>query len=190
MWLTRVNGLLGVFWSEFFPEKNGGIFEEVTCEPIEDCNDNALLFKGVTLNWLAMTALLVPSTYNTILPKIQTTAAAAAESCSGGGNNICGVQWYTKKYDNHPGMEQSITATDLFVANMIKFDAGGADPGPVTAKTGGNSTSDPNAGQSEITKASGKGDPVTMADRVGAGFVTVLILGISLGAMGWMIHGT
>ncbi|KAJ5691762.1 Mannan endo-1-6-alpha-mannosidase DCW1 [Penicillium macrosclerotiorum] len=184
-WLTAVNGLMNKTFDKFFPTSNGGIFEEVVCEPSESCNDNEILFKGLVSSWLSFTALIVPSTYSTILPYLQTSATAAAKSCTGHNNNTCGVRWYKSTYDGWMGMEEQISATNIFVANMIQFDSSA----PVTSTTGGNSTSDPTAGENDTTTSSETTSKITTGDKAGAGILTVVFVVGWVGLMSWTVLG-
>jgi mannan endo-1,6-alpha-mannosidase len=172
-------------FDHFFPTSNGGIFEEVVCEPSESCNDNEILFKGLVSSWLSFTALLVPSTYSTILPYLQTSAKAAALSCTGHDNNTCGVRWYQSKYDGWIGMEEQISATNLFVANMIQFNTSG----PVTATTGGNSTSNPTQGANDSSSSTTKQSTITTGDKAGAGILTVVFVVGWVGLMSFTVLG-
>lgn len=172
-------------FDHFFPDSNGGIFEEVVCEPSESCNDNEILFKGLVSSWLSFTALLVPSTYSTILPYLQTSAKAAALSCTGHSNNTCGVRWYQSTYDGWIGMEEQISATNLFVANMIQFNTSG----PVTATTGGNSTSNPTQGENDTSSSTTKQSTITTGDRAGAGILTVVFVVGWVGLMSFTVLG-
>lgn len=171
-------------FTKFFPDSNGGIFEEVTCEPSESCNNNEILFKGLVSSWLSFTAMLVPSTFNTILPKIQTSAQAAAKSCTGHSNSTCGVRWYQSKYDGWIGMEEQISATDVFTASMLSFNASA----PVTSTTGGNSTSNPNAGNNDTTTSTTT-STITTKDKAGAGILTVVFVASWVGLIGWTVLG-
>lgn len=141
-----MDGLLGTLLKTFFP--TGGIFQEVSCERINNCNFNEILFKGVTSTWLAFTAMLVPETASQIMPLLEKSAVAAGKSCSGKGSNVCGIKWYTNQYDGTSGMEQQISASDVILASMAQFSG---VKGPVTSKTGGNSTSNPNAGEKKTS---------------------------------------
>ncbi|KAJ5378225.1 Mannan endo-1-6-alpha-mannosidase DCW1 [Penicillium cataractarum] len=184
-WLSAVNGLMNKTFDHFFPTSNGGIFEEVVCEPSESCNDNEILFKGLVSSWLSFTALLVPSTYSTILPYLQTSAKAAALSCTGHNNNTCGVRWYKSEYDGWIGMEEQISATNIFVANMIQFNTSG----PVTATTGGNSTSNPTQGENDTSSSTTQQSKITTGDRAGAGILTVVFVVGWVGLMGFTVFG-
>lgn len=160
------------------------ILYETHCEPQGRCNYNEMLFKGIVSSWLSFTAQLVPSTYNRILPILRTSAQAAAKSCSGNDNNTCGLTWYESKFDGWTGMEEEIIAANIFVANLIAFN----NTGPVTSTTGGNSTSNPNAGESH--KSSGSVEkPITTADRAGAGILTALCVLSSAGLLAFTIIG-
>ena len=163
----------------FFP--TGDIFQEVSCEKIENCNLNEILFKGVTSIWLSFTAKLVPETAETIMPLLEKSAVAAGKSCSGKGSDVCGIQWHINKYDGTSGMEQQVSASDVILASMAQFSS---TDGPVTAKTGGNSTSNPNAGENEDLDPGPK--PVTTGDKVGAAFVTLIVVGAWSVSIVWL----
>lgn len=184
-WKTPVDGLLGKTLKTFFP--TGDIFEDTTCEPTKKCNFNEILFKGLTSSWLAFTALLVPDTAAQIKPKLASSAQAAAKSCTGNNNNTCGITWYQNKWDGTTGMEQEISATNVFLANMINFDTGTF--GPVTSKTGGNSSSDPNAGEGKGGGDDVKEKPTTSGDKAGASILTLIFVFTWAGGMVWMMLG-
>ncbi|KAJ5771429.1 uncharacterized protein N7511_003480 [Penicillium nucicola] len=182
-WLTAVNGLLNKTFDTFF--LTGNVIEDFNCEPSETCNDNEILFKGLTSSWLALTAVLVPSTFDTVLAKLQTSGAAAAASCTGHNNGTCGVRWYKSEYDGWLGMEEEISATNVFLANMINFNT----QAPVTSTTGGNSTSNPTAGEDDSDATSGKQTVITTGDRAGAGILTAVFIAGWIGLMGFMLIG-
>ncbi|OGE55973.1 hypothetical protein PENARI_c003G04757 [Penicillium arizonense] len=182
-WQTAVNGLLNKTFETFF--LTGNIIEDFNCEPSETCNDNEILFKGLTSSWLALTAVLVPSTFDSVLAKLQTSGAAAAASCTGHNNGTCGVRWYKSEYDGWLGMEEEISATNVFLANMINFNK----TAPVTSTTGGNSTSNPTAGEDDSNASSGKITVITTGDRAGAGILTAVFVAGWIGLMGFMVVG-
>jgi mannan endo-1,6-alpha-mannosidase len=158
---------------------------EVACEPIETCNLNEILFKGLVTSWLAFTALLVPSTYDRILPKLQGSAVAAAASCTGNGNNVCGVRWYDKKWDGWSGMEEQISAADVLTVNLITTK----HKGPVTSTTGGNSTSDPSAGSQDKSGQNTPPSKIGIADKAGASIMTIAFAVGWVGLMAFMVIG-
>lgn len=162
----------------------GKIFSEFLCEPSGLCNFNEILFKGVVSHWLTLVALLIPETYDKIFPKLQTSAQAAAQACSGSGNNTCGIKWYTEKWDGSIGMEQQIIATDILGSVLVSEKK---NP-PLNTKTGGNSKSNPNAGSGE-TGSPDEPKPITAGDRAGAGILTVLFVGAWGSMIAWMVLG-
>ncbi|KAJ5237059.1 hypothetical protein N7489_007150 [Penicillium chrysogenum] len=182
-WLTAVNGLLNATFNNFF--LTGGIIEDYYCEPAETCNNNEILFKGLTSSWLALTALLVPSTFDSILAKLQTSGQAAAASCTGHNNGTCGVQWYKSTWDGWMGMEEQISATKVFIANLINFNK----TAPVTSTTGGNSTSNPTAGEDDTDGSNQMRTTTTTADKAGAGIVTAVFVAGWIGLMSFMMLG-
>ncbi|PWY62435.1 glycosyl hydrolase family 76 protein [Aspergillus eucalypticola CBS 122712] len=186
-WLNAVEGLLNRTLDKFFPESHGGeILTEILCEPLEVCNDNEIIFKGLVSAWLAYTALLVPSTYNRILPKLQGSAKGAAATCTGYGNNTCGVRWWNSTWDGWSGLEEQMSVTSVFSANMIAFNSSSA---PLTSSTGGNSTSDPSAGTDDSSDDETILSTITTGDRAGAGIVTVAFAGGWIGLMVWLMLG-
>ncbi|KAL5333026.1 glycoside hydrolase [Aspergillus crustosus] len=184
-WREAVDGLLGKIFDQFFPEQHGGnIFSEFLCEPVELCNFNERLFKGIVSVWLTSVALVVPDTYDLIFPKLQASAVAAARSCSGAGNNTCGIKWYEQEWDGSIGMEQQTIATNILSSALLSEKR---NP-PLTSKTGGNSTSNPNAGDKSRWQID-ELRAITTGDRVGAGLLTVLFVGLWGGIAAWMARG-
>jgi mannan endo-1,6-alpha-mannosidase len=174
---------LNATFNNFF--LTGGIIEDYYCEPAETCNNNEILFKGLTSSWLALTALLVPSKFDSILAKLQTSGQAAAASCTGHNNGTCGVQWYKSTWDGWMGMEEQISATKVFTANLINFNT----TAPVTSTTGGNSTSNPTAGEDDTDGSNQMRTTTTTADKAGAGIVTAIFVAGWIGLMSFMMLG-
>ncbi|KAL4874264.1 glycoside hydrolase [Aspergillus karnatakaensis] len=186
-WKEATEGLLGVLLNTFFPQNMGGgkIFSEYLCEAKELCNFNEILFKGIVSTWLTFVALVVPETYDQIFPKLQTSAQAAALSCSGLDNNTCGVRWYESKWDGWVGMEEQIIATDVLSSSLVSEKM---NP-PLTSSTGGNSTSNPNAGVGDTSNTGNTPRAITAGDKAGAAIVTVVFVALWGGMISWMILG-
>ncbi|KAJ5432513.1 mannan endo-1-6-alpha-mannosidase [Penicillium daleae] len=180
-WLDATNGLLNMTLQTFFRKESGFVMEDVTCEPREICNNNEVLFKGLLSTWLSYIALVVPTTYDLIMPKLQTSAVAAAKSCTGNNNNTCGVQWYKSQWDGWTGMEEQISVSQVFSANLLPFVQSKA-VAPVTSSTGGNSTSNPSAGL-DNNKTDSTPTLITTGDKAGAGILTLIFVG------GWIAFG-
>jgi mannan endo-1,6-alpha-mannosidase len=122
--------------------KNSIMFE-VACEPQGNCNNDQKSFKAYLSRWIAQTIKIAPWTKSSLLPYLQTSAQAAAKSCTGPGNggNTCGVSWLTGTYDGDYGPGQQMSALEVIQANLLDNVAG-----PVSNLTGGTSTGNNLAG--------------------------------------------
>jgi mannan endo-1,6-alpha-mannosidase len=111
-WGTRVQQVLDGAFSLFFPQDYGGnIMSEFQCEPASNCNNDQSSFKAYLARWLAVTTLLVPSTKDQIMPKLQASASGAAGQCVGGSNGrTCGRRWYTSTWDGTSGVGQQVSS--------------------------------------------------------------------------------
>ena len=178
---------MGTLFEKFFTKKNNYIMSDYYCETQEMCNNNEVLFKGLVHSWLANTALLIPSLFDEILAKLQSSAIGASKSCTGYGNNTCGVRWALEKWDNQIGMEKEISASNAFSVLMLKWMNGTNSSSPVTSTTGGNSTSNVNASIGADDDDGIDYKPITTADKVGAGILTALFVGGPVGAVVWML---
>lgn len=188
-WLDATNGLLNMTLQTFFQKESGYVMEDITCEPREICNNNEVLFKGLLSTWLSYVALVVPNTYELIMPKLQTSAVAAAKSCTGNNNNTCGVQWYKSQWDGWTGMEEQISVSQVFSANLLPFVEEKAAVSPVTSKTGGNSSSNPNAGL-DHNKQDNTPRPITTGDKAGAGILTLVLVAFWAALMAFAMMGS
>ncbi|KAK2804922.1 hypothetical protein FQN50_006432 [Emmonsiellopsis sp. PD_5] len=176
VWKQRVLGMLkGI---EIFFQKD--VMTEVACENNGKCNVDQRSFKAYLSRWLAATVALAPFTHDIIMPKLRASATAAALQCSGPGN-ACGLRW-TKgaAYDGETGVGEQMSALEVIQANLVD-----TVPGPVNNKTG-TSKGDPSAGSGPGSSAPVFSD-ITMGDKVGAGFMTSIILMLVLGGVWWMI---
>lgn len=167
MWKTRINGLLKS--SESF-YKDGVLFE--VCENGK-CNVDQRSFKGYFIREMAATAELAPFTHDTITKKIAASAQAAIKSCTGGkSGNKCGLKWTTGSNDGSTGVGESMSALEVVQSNLVD-----KVPGWVSARKGtGDSEGNVNAGMGTSADAGLYSDPITTADRAGAGILTALVL--------------
>lgn len=153
---------------------------EAACELSGKCDVDQHSFKAYLSRWMVATAIAAPWTYDTIMPLIRTSAAAAALQCSGTGGNqdgeTCGFQW-TKEgvWDGTNGVGQQMSALEVIQGNLVK-----QAPKLVTNSTGGTSPGNSAAGGNSASTAAGinAGRDITTGDKVGAGFVTVILLGL------------
>jgi len=181
VWKTRVDGLLKGL-DVFFKD---GVMFEVACETNGKCDVDQLSFKAYLSRWMAATMKMAPYTYDTIMPMLQTSAAAAALQCSGGSEGrTCGLKWTDgATWDGTYGVGQQMAAMEVIQSNLITQVAG-----PVTNTTGGTSVGNNNAGGSSTTSTTGiSTNPTTTGDRVGAGFLTSIVLIGILGGAWWMV---
>lgn len=169
----------------FFPNN---IAYEVPCEGKDGkgtCTPDMLSFKGYIHRWLAVTSQLAPYTQQKILPILRKSTEAAIKQCTGGGTQrACGFYWSLGRYVD-PNVDKTTGAGEQMnvLAAVSSLLIGTAEP-PVTNATGGTSKGNPNAGGKDNGERPAK--PITMGDKVGAGFITFLMLGGSAGMFIWM----
>lgn len=168
----------------FFPSDYGGnIMSEVACESNQMCNQNQVCFKAFFSSWLAFTTTLVPETAPKIIPKLQASAQGAAQQCSGEADGLhCGRRWYQNTWDGTSGLEEQMSAISAFSSTLI------TQPGmaPVTANSGGTSTSNPNAGTGpKVTTtplSKQNTEPIKLGDKIGASIFTG-VFALALGSL-------
>jgi mannan endo-1,6-alpha-mannosidase len=70
--------------------------------------------------WMAYTAILVPQTRDSILPKLQGSAEAIGRQCDGDGSeNLCGLRWYQDTFDGIRGLEVQMAALGGITSNLM-----------------------------------------------------------------------
>jgi mannan endo-1,6-alpha-mannosidase len=164
--------------------------KEAACEGVnpdgsDTCDVDQRSFKAYLARWIAATMVRAPFTYPQLKPILETSAAAAASTCTGGENGTsCGSKWWKGPvYDGNTGVGQQMCALEVIQSNLITQVAG-----PVTDNSGGTSQGNPNAGTSSPV---GPNDlskhPVTATDRAGAGVLTVLIVFFIVGGAWWIV---
>ena len=177
-WADRVTGLMRANMAFF---KNGVMFE-VACEenanPSAYCNVDQRSFKAYLSRWMAATTKVAPWTADTIMPLLATSAAAAAQQCSGGSDGVtCGLRWTRNvTWDGNYGVGEQMAALEVILSNLIN-----TVQGPVGNKTGGTSQGDPSAGTGGGIALGKIPSDITMKDKVGAGVLTAVVLIIFLG---------
>ena len=141
-------------------------------------------FKAYLTRWLAATTQVAPFTYDLIMPKLATSATAAALQCNGGDNGrMCGLSWSKgADWDGTQGVGQQMAAMSVVFLNLMPLQAVSA---PLTNMTGGTSVGNPNAGSQSVANPAAI-LPATTGDKAGAGIVTTLILVSATGMFGWM----
>ncbi|KAL2423959.1 Mannan endo-1,6-alpha-mannosidase DCW1 [Exophiala dermatitidis] len=182
-WGTRVNQILEGAFKLFFPSEYGGnIMSEFQCEPSNNCNNDQSSFKAYLSRWMAVTTLMVPSTADQIMAKLQASAAGAAQQCTGGDNGrMCGRRWYST-WDSTTGVGQQMQALSVIGATQINSGIA-----PKSVDTGGTSESDPNAGTDTDASPVITHSPITTKDKAGAGVLTVAVIFVVIGGAIWII---
>ena len=182
-WGSRVSSILNGAFKLFFPAEYGGsIMSEFQCEATMVCNNDQSSFKAYLTRWMAVTAMIVPSTYELVMPRLRESAIGAARQCTGGGNGrMCGRMWYAG-FDGSTGVGQQMQALAVIGATTIHPDIA-----PKTAGTGGTSVSDPGAGSDVGSGPAVVQSPITTADKAGAAILTLVAVGVVVGGSVWII---
>jgi mannan endo-1,6-alpha-mannosidase len=173
IWEHRVHLLLNGT-SVFFQD---GIMFEAACQRVQNCNNDQRSFKAYLARFLGLTAQLVEGTREIIDLYLQTSAVYAARSCTGGTDGVtCGLNWLIHENDGVYGLGEQMSALEV-IQNLRYMDM----PLPYTAKNGGTSKGDINAGWTRDNKTNNTLEEfdITTGSKVGASFITAVI-GVSL----------
>jgi len=181
-WRTRTAGIINgteVFFSKEVPN----VMTEVACEANKKCNVDQKSFKAYLSRWMAATTKVAPWTRELIMPKLKASAQAAAKQCSGGTDGVtCGMKWFTNGvWDGNSGVGEQMSALEVVQSQLIDYVAG-----PVTNRTGGTSKGNPNAGSHSNDNPLAL-DAIQTGDKVGAGFLTTIVLILILFGAWWMV---
>jgi len=190
-WKRRVDSILASTRRTFYTNDTSGnpILFEQFCEPRGFCDTDQRSFKGYLTRWMAGTTQMAPHTYDVINPLLHTNAVAAARVCNGNPRpdavaageppfrgipgTACGFKWTEDTYRGVPGVGEQMNALSAVMYTLMDRVAA-----PVTADTGGTSRPNPAAG-TEPKSPYREFAPITMGERVGAGFLTAaLVLGV------------
>jgi mannan endo-1,6-alpha-mannosidase len=185
---VRVQGLVTKLSTVFFVTKdpdnkplNPNIMVEISCEWSKLCNPDQTSFKAYLSRWMAATAQLAPFVTDQVMPKLQASAAGAAQQCSGGDTGSkCGRNWNAPVWDGFTGVGEQMSALAAVQSNLI-----GITKKPVTADRGGTSIGDPNAGTGKNVEP--KWETITTGSKTGAGILTFVVMLILVGGGWWMV---
>lgn len=180
LWKDRLIGIIN--GTDVFFQND--IMYEVACEPNGKCDVDQRSFKAYLARWMAATTIKAPFTTDLLMPRLQKSAMAAAQSCTGGTDQVtCGLKWTQGNWDGSYGVGEQMSALEVIQSNLITNVAG-----PVTNSTGGTSQGNPSAGTTGDDSPSGlTTDPITTGDKVGAGFLTTMVLLLVIGGAWWMV---
>ncbi|TGJ81978.1 hypothetical protein E0Z10_g6796 [Xylaria hypoxylon] len=181
IWEQRTQGLMNRTIELFFNAE--GIPTEHPCEPFNQCNIDQQSFKGYLIRWMAASAQMVPWAFDILMPLVKASGAAAALQCSGSPaanefrgdpGTACGFKWTEKaNFDGMVGVGEQMSALSAIQYTLVKKAE--VSKAPVTASSGGTSAGNVNAGAQTDTPIS-VFTPISMGERVAAGFATTAIL--------------
>ncbi|KAI0457063.1 glycoside hydrolase family 76 protein [Xylaria acuta] len=185
VWQQRTQGLVKRTVEHFFVD---GVAVEHPCEPFIQCDIDQQSFKGYLMRWMAASSQMAPFTFDTLMPLVQSSAAAAALQCSGSPpasqfrgdpGTACGFRWTEKdRFDGLVGVGQQMSALSAIQYTLVKKAE--VAKVPATASTGGTSIGNVNAGAATDSKLP-QLPAITTGERVAAGFATTAILFSVLG---------
>ncbi len=150
--------------------------DDIMYEPCETgkCNVDQRSFKAYFARWLAATAKLAPFTHAAIMEKLASSAVAAVKTCTAGTTATqCGLKWTTGTNDGSLGVGEQMAVLEVVQSNLVDTVTGWVS----TVRGTGTSEGDVNAGSDSSSNADDLiVTPVTTGDRIGAGFLTALML--------------
>jgi mannan endo-1,6-alpha-mannosidase len=156
--------------------------KEVACEDGNNCDVDQQSFKGYLARWWGAAMKLAPYIEATVFPLLQSTAQAAIATCTGGDDGQqCGLRWTMKAYDGNTGVGEMMGVMEVVQSLLQKTVAA-----TVTTATGGTSQGNPNAGGTQNTTTVVL-DPITGADKAGAGILTAIALLTTFAGSAWMV---
>ncbi|CUM63905.1 uncharacterized protein PRCAT00001493001 [Priceomyces carsonii] len=178
VWLTRTEEIIEAS-SYFF---NNSIMTESTCASTT-CNNDQRTFRSLFARCLGLTQMLAPSTADDIQNWLDTSASAAAQSCSGGTDGItCGENWSVSGWDGVYGLGEQMSALEVILASIVR-----QFPAPYNSSNGGSSISNVNAGTDSDDTENANELKITTRDKAGAGALTAIVLLIISGGSIWML---
>lgn len=168
--------------SKGFAREN--IIYERACQGADSCNNDQRFFKGVFARCLGLTTLLVPELYQDVREILETSANAAAKSCSGGTDgHTCGLNWETGNWDGMYGLGEQVSALETFSSLLVPLrDA------PFTFNDSGVAEGDTDAGLNSGTVDLMHPEVhIQTKDRAGAAIITAILLGMLVAGTVWMV---
>ncbi|KAK2614058.1 hypothetical protein N8I77_000918 [Diaporthe amygdali] len=149
-WLQRTEGLLQGSKSFFTPYSNAtNIMYEHACEQVDLCNTDMKSFKGYLSRFMYASTLMVSSIQDTVQELLNTSATAAANSCSGGEDSAtCGQKWYVGGFDGSVGLGQQMCALETVQGHLARQAAAPLGKGEIKDVRQSSATETANAGAS------------------------------------------
>lgn len=177
-WYNRTMGFVQsskIFFDEY------GVMYEAACMRVHTCKTDQRSFRAYLARFLALTAVLVPDTYDTIYNRLQVTSKAIAQSCVGGTDqHTCGMNWSFSGWDQYYGLGEQMSALEVLQSLMIR-----SKQTILTLDDGATSTGDPVFGNKTTTPTAKLLD-LDGGDTAGASIITAIV-GITIIALGYYV---
>lgn len=134
---------------------------------------------------MAASAQVAPFILDQVMPKLRTSASAAARTCTGGSDHsTCGMKWTSGQWDQSDDVGVQMSVLEVMQATLV----GGVAP-PVTEDNGGTSKGDPSAGtESGGPRPHSRRTDTSTANRAGAGILTILMAMLIFYTVWWGIN--
>lgn len=136
-WHDRVTTLLSNIQAKFF---SNNIMIEPACENTTTCDADDKFFKGVLARDMARTTAMAPCTESMILPLLQSTTKAVADSGCTNSNGTCGFVW-TGPTNNGTDLGSDYSALEVVLGNLVIGEAALQTTNGTSGQGSGNSTS-------------------------------------------------
>lgn len=180
IWKERVLGFLGTIGNNFFDDN--GVMYEQACQRIHTCKTDQRAFRAYLARCLALTAMMVPETYDTIYSHLVTTAKGVAQSCVGGyDHHTCGQNWSYPGWDSYYGLGEQMSSLEV-MQNVLM----GQKMAPLRLTDGASSSGDALFGNNTETTTKPELLDLDKGDEAGAAIITVVI-GISVIVLAWFV---
>jgi 3-methylcrotonyl-CoA carboxylase beta subunit len=165
------------------------------CEAKQLCDADQESFKAYLARWLGITMQMAPEFAPQIMPRLQKSAVAAAQTCEGpsqhnGGPHQCGIKWWNKGFDGLNGGVPGVggVGPQMTALNVISVLNAQRVPAPYSHSNGGTSKGDPGLGSgSDDDRLPKFQSEITTADKAGAAIVTILVAAMFIGGSAWML---
>jgi mannan endo-1,6-alpha-mannosidase len=177
-WYERTLGFVEssrIFFDEY------DVMYESACMRVHTCKTDQRSFRAYLARFLALTAVLVPDTYDKIYNRMEITAKAVAQSCVGGTDlHTCGMNWSYPGWDQYYGLGEQMSALEVLQSLMIK------DKQTIlTLKDGASSIGVVDFGNQTYVPTA-KPLNLDAGDTAGAAIITVVV-GITIIALGYYV---
>ncbi len=128
-----------------------GVATEIVCEPQNACTIDMHFYKGMFMRDLARTAQAAPSTADTILPLLKSSAQAVASAACTNANGSCGFSWTGDRKGNVQDLGSQYSALQAIQMNLAPGSGSSA-----ATTSGSNGTASPSGGASGTSSAGGQ----------------------------------